>query len=408
MVMEPEDALRRMRCWSKGGTPPPGPERISIFLTNKCNLNCRHCWRNWADWDRTGASELPDERWLRLVDEAAEMGTRHWIFLGGGEPLVRRDLVGNMLDKMASHGMTSWIHTNGTLFTPELIDRVMDTGVQEIIFSIDGPDAETNDRIRGKGFEQAVANMRAITACREKLSRSMPGLFLNATLTNLTCDKLDRFVDLAASIGPEVKVFLSALIVEDKETAGLALSPEQKAALPEMLHRAIRRAEELGVGANFDRFLDGEIIEDNMDMQRNVQPTGRLGLSGALCYEPWLSASILPDGCLGPCCAFYDTRSLSIRDLSLEQVWTGAYMGGVRESMFTGRPPGYCVRCPSNLFVDKERMRVILSEHLRRDQESAAQRVLDSAKRGLSVLVNDGPGAFTRKLREWSRIHLRK
>ena len=133
-----------------------------------------------------------------------------------------------------------------------------------------------------------------------------------------------------------------------------------------------------------------------------------MGLSGALCYEPWLSAAILPDGSLGPCCAFFDPGSLSIRDLSLEQVWMGSYMQGVRENMFTETPPGYCVRCPSNLFYDKERMRILLTEHLRRDQEPAARRVLDAAGRGVSVLVKDGPGAFARKLSEWSRIHLRK
>lgn len=408
MIIKPEEALRRMRCWSKGAHPPPGPERISIFLTNKCNLHCRHCWRNWADWDRSGNSELPDERWLHLVDEAAGIGTRHWIFLGGGEPLVRGDLVGGMLDKMAAHSMTSWIHTNGTLFKPELIDKVLNTGVQEIIVSIDGPDAETNNYIRGKGFERAIAAVREITAARQKRQQSAPGFFLNTTLTQLTYDKLDRFVDLAASIGPGVKVELSALIIEDDETARLALNREQKAALPEMLHRGMQRARELGVTVNFGRFLNEEILEGNLNLQQDMLPETSTGLSGALCYEPWLSAAILPDGSLGPCCAFFDPKSLSIRDLSLEEVWMGAYMQDVRENMFTETPPGYCVRCPSNLFYDKERMRILLTEHLRRDQEPAALRALDAARRGLSVLVKDGPGAFTRKLGEWSRIHLKK
>lgn len=403
--MEPDSALQRMRRWPGDGATPPGPERISLFLTNKCNLHCRHCWRNWADWDRSAASELSDDRWLRLVDEAAAMDTRHCIFLGGGEPLVRRGLMMRMLDKMAGHNITSWIHTNGTLFTPEMIDALMGKGVREVIFSVDGPDAETNDAIRGGGFDKAVANMRYFTARKKKLSLDTPGLFLNATLTNLIHDKLDRFVELAASIGPEVKVFLSALIVEDEETARLALSPKQKDALPDLLHKGMDRARELDISTNFDRFLDGRIIEDTMDMQRDIKPSQKIGLSGAMCYEPWLSAAILPDGALGPCCAFFDPKSLSIRDLSLEEVWTGAYLQRVREGMFNGKPPGYCVRCPSNLFVDKERIRVVVTRGLRRDRESAAKRVISMVAQGINLLVEQGPAGFARHIRQWFRIH---
>lgn len=406
--MEMENALSRMRRWSGNASSPPGPERISAFLTNKCNLHCRHCWRKWADWDHSAASELPDARWLRLVDEAADMDTRHWIFLGGGEPLVRRALMMQMLDRMAVHEMTSWIHTNGTLFTVEMMDSIMDKRVLEIIFSIDAPDAETNDYIRGGGFEKAISSMRYITECKKRLDLGHPGLFLNATLTNLTCDKLDRFVDLAASIDPNVKVFLSALIVEDEETARLALSPEQKAALPERLNIGINRARELGVSVNFDRFLDGKIIEDNMNMQREINPARQIGLSGALCYEPWLSAAILPDGSLGPCCAFYDPEALSIRDHSLKEVWMGAYMQWVREGMFNGKPPGYCVRCPSNLFVDKERTRIFLTKQLRRDQQTSVKRFAEVVKRGVSVLLNQGMRTFMRKAYEWVLCHLRK
>ncbi len=403
--MEPDSALQRMRNWPESGGGPPGPERISLFLTNKCNLHCRHCWRNWADWDRSAASELPDERWLRLVDEAAAMDTRHGIFLGGGEPLVRRDLMMQMIDKMAGYHMTSWIHTNGTLFTPGMIDALMGKGVQEVIFSIDGPDAETNNAIRGSGFDKAIANMRYFTACKKKLSLDMPGLFLNATLTNQIHDKLDRFVELAASIGPGVKLFLSALIVEDEETARLALSPEQKAALPDLLHKSLDHARALDVSTNFERFLDGKIIEDTFDMQRDIRPSKKIGLSGAMCYEPWLSAAILPDGALGPCCAFFDPKALSIRDHSLEEVWTGTYLQRVRAGMFNGKPPGYCVRCPSNLFVDKERIRVVVTKGLRRDRESAVKRLFSMAGQGVSLLIEQGPTGFMRHARQWFKSH---
>jgi MoaA/NifB/PqqE/SkfB family radical SAM enzyme len=405
--MEVIEALRPMQRWSTAQGTPPGPVRIVSFPTNKCNLRCRHCWRVWAEWDRTFASELPDDRWLRLVDEAAAMGTRRWYFLGGGEPLTRRDLVMGMIRKMAPHGITSEIHTNGTLFTPEIIEELMDLKFIAGYFSLDGPNAELNNQIRGSGFDKAVENLRHFAACKQKMGRSMPELVIYATVTNLTYDKVDQFVELAASIGSGVKVFLSALIIEKGGSLELGLNPEQKAGFPEMVHRGLRRAEELGVETNFQRYLDVELIEDGTNMHRKYRPAERVGLAGAMCYEPWLTAAIMPDGQLGPCCAFYDPKSLSIKDLTLEQVWTGPYMQRVREGMFDGKPPAYCVRCPSNLYADKEAMRVILSDHLARAQESVAKRTWRLVNRAGSTLAQQGPLGTARRFKEWVQFHLK-
>lgn len=333
------------------------------------------------------------------------MDVRHWIFLGGGEPLVRRSLMMRMLAKMAAYGMTSWIHTNGTLFTPAIIEEIMDRRVSRVIFSIDGPDAAVNDQIRGSGFDKAVANMRHFSVCKQQTGQTAPDLYLNATITNLTWSRLDQFVELAASIGAGTVVFLSGLIVEDEETACLSLLPEQKAALPEMVHKGIQRAEELGIETNFHRFLGGELIEDSTNMQRNVHPAERLGLSGAMCYEPWLSAAIMPDGALGPCCASYDPKALSIRDHSFNQVWHGAYINRVREGMFNGKPPGYCVRCPSNLFADKEEMRIFLTEYLRRDMTPAYKRLAGTLGRAGSTLRAQGLSGLYRRFKEWRKFH---
>lgn len=401
-------ALDLMRHWTAPNAIPPGPNRISAFLTNKCNLNCNHCWRNWADWDRSCKSELPDARWLNLIDEAAEMNVRQWILLGGGEPLVRLDLAMQMLKKMTGYNMTSWIYTNGTLFTPETMDAIVHYNAESIHFSIDGPTAEINNAIRGRGFDRAMENLRYLAKRKKECGTSTPDLFIYATITNLTYDKIDDFVDLAASSGEDIRVFLSTLIVQGESTAQFALNPEQKAAFPDWVQKALERAEKMGIVNNFRNFIDTEIIEDTSNMQRNVKAGPCLGLSGALCYEPWLSASILPDGAMGPCCAFYDPNALSIKDKTLNEVWNGAYMNQVREGMFNGKPPLYCVRCPANLFADKEKIRVFLTEYLRRDQESLPQHLWGMLQRGGHTLRSQGFRALGHQAKEWLALRMRR
>jgi MoaA/NifB/PqqE/SkfB family radical SAM enzyme len=402
--MKPIEALQRMRQWRQNDTPP-GPESIKAFITNRCNLNCRHCWRHWVEWDRTSKTELSDERWLRLVDESAALNTRNWVFLGGGEPLVRRDLILAMIEKISSYDMNCWIHTNGTLFTPEFIETSIDKNIHLVVFSIDGPDAATNNAIRGSGFEKAIENLRYFADCKNKNGQDLPALHLYATITNLTYDKLDRFAELAASIDNSIYVQLSSLLVDSEETSRLALSEEQFKALPEMVDKGMQRAMELGIKTNFADYRNAELMKDSAN-SKHVHSSVRHGdLSDAMCYEPWLSAAIMSNGYLGPCCAFYGEDVLSIKDASLQDVWTGAYMNQVREKMFNGSPPNYCVRCPSNLFIGKEVIRAYLADYLHRDQMSLPQRLAGVAQRFGNTYREKGAAGILQRINEWRRYH---
>src|SRR5690606_8157550 len=132
---------------------------ITLFPTNKCNLPCEHCWLRWGEYDRTYASEMPDERLLELVDEAAELGVRDWTLVGGGDPMVRGKTVIAMCRRIREHGMDGMLHTNGTLFRPGQLEELVEMDWDRVAISLDGPTAELNNTIRGYGFEKAVANM---------------------------------------------------------------------------------------------------------------------------------------------------------------------------------------------------------------------------------------------------------
>ncbi len=74
----------------------------------------------------------------------------------------------------------------------------------------------------------------------------------------------------------------------------------------------------------------------------------------------------------------------------MEEAWLGGYMQQVRDSMFDGKMPHYCVRCPANLFADKEELRIFLTEYLRRDQESPTKRLLGMVCRANNIIREQG------------------
>lgn len=408
MTKPPNYAMNRLLHWQKGESR--GPLRLTVFPTNICNIECKHCWQRWDEtYDKTYKSELSDERLLALVDEAHAIGVKEWYFVGGGDAMARGKLVMEMCKKIRALGMNGGIHTNGTLFKTGMLETLIDINWKLLWVSLDGPNEEINDFIRSRGFKKATDNLKRLAALKKERNAAYPNSGIYCTLTNLTYDKIVDFVELAHECGCDEGVNISGLIVEGEESGQFELTLEQKKSLPKHIEAGIRRADELGIKTNFRSYLDEELILDGMDMHRNFKFGQAPDIAGAMCYEPWSSASLLPDGRLGPCCAFYDENIDSIKENSFEDVWNGKYMSEVREGMISGNPPDYCKRCPSNMYIVKERHREAFSKILIEHDEfgglNAPQKVARLASKGVSSLRRNGIIKSVLRGLEWTRIH---
>ena len=404
--LTPKKAARLYR-WLEGETP--GPCLVTIFPTNRCNMRCTICWQRWSEFTY---DEVPDERWLRLIDEGAEMRVWDWIIVGGGEPMVRADLVMQLCDRICRHGMDGALHTNGTLFTRDHIEHLIDIGLRRVVVSLDGPNAEINDRIRTKGsFQKATENLRLFKELKRKRRARLPETSLLTTLTNLNYDKLDQMVDLARELGCEEGVTLSNLIVQEEVCASFDLSEEQRAEFPMHLRRAMRRGRWKRVLTNFRRFLpENQATLSRMEVAEDASVSlGRIAQSR--CFEPWLSTSITSDGKVGPCCAFWAEDADNIRNMSLREVWLGPYMEKVRRQLVIDDLPEYCLRCPYTIVVRNEALRARLlwrQRQLELRNQSRLQAANDLAARTVGSLRRDGLVRTVRRAGEWLVVRLRE
>ena len=125
--------------------------RMAPFLiiwetTRSCALACKHC-RAEAIL-RRDPDELSTEEAKRLLDDAAAMGTPIFIF-SGGDALNREDL-----EELIRHGKRRGLRLGAVpAATPQLtferIRSLKEAGLDQIAFSLDGPDATTHDAFRG-------------------------------------------------------------------------------------------------------------------------------------------------------------------------------------------------------------------------------------------------------------------
>ncbi len=133
------------------------PPFLIASITSQCNLHCAGCYSrcNHATVDAAPVKQLTDEEWLRIFDEADELGIS-FILLAGGEPMLRRDIIEAAGKKSR---ILFPIFTNGT-FMDEQYFHLFDKCRNLLpIMSIEG-EKEITDARRGNGiFDRLIANM---------------------------------------------------------------------------------------------------------------------------------------------------------------------------------------------------------------------------------------------------------
>ena len=133
------------------------PPFLIASITSQCNLHCAGCYSrcNHSTVDAAPVKQLTDEEWLRIFDEADELGIS-FILLAGGEPMLRRDIIEAAGKKSR---ILFPIFTNGT-FMDEQYFHLFDKCRNLLpIMSIEG-EKEITDARRGSGiFDRLIANM---------------------------------------------------------------------------------------------------------------------------------------------------------------------------------------------------------------------------------------------------------
>ena len=223
---DPAQVAARVARWDTDG--PQGPMTLELYPTLACNLDCAFC--DTTDRHRPPVNELPTERLLEIVDEAAALGVKRLFLLGGGEPLVRRRATPAIMARAKSHGMEGILTTNGTLMNDALIGDIVEMAWDEIHFSIDGPNAEIHDKLRGQdgAFKRTVRNACKLSVAKRRLGITLPRVAIHFVLTRENHHTLMEMVELGQAIGA-TRIDFDALIAYTPEQKALEATETQRA-----------------------------------------------------------------------------------------------------------------------------------------------------------------------------------
>lgn len=189
---------------------------IAWEVTRSCNLNCAHCRAAASCGPYSG--ELSTDRCFKLLDEIAAVSSPV-IILTGGEPLLRPDIF-----KIASYGTKKGLRivmaTNGTLVTPAVAKKMIESGIKRVSISIDGKDAQSHDAFRQEkgAFEKAMAGIKVLKDAGMEFQ-------INTTITTANLKQIKDILKLAKNIGAAAHhIFLLVPTGRGKELAGQAIT----------------------------------------------------------------------------------------------------------------------------------------------------------------------------------------
>ena len=129
-----------------------------LYLTWRCNLQCKHCWVSAGDAGEH--YECNDETFYSFVQQTADMNVKNIRFTGG-EPLMRWDRIQNTVDSCKSRGISFEIETNAVSLT-NVQARFFKDNDFHVSVSLHGSQASTHDLLTNVpgSFDKAVENIK--------------------------------------------------------------------------------------------------------------------------------------------------------------------------------------------------------------------------------------------------------
>lgn len=146
---------------------------LRLSITDRCNFRCRYCMPAEGVPLCEHDSILRYEDLLRISRVAAELGIEK-VRVTGGEPLVRKGVIGFLQQLKEIHGITEVaVTTNGALLS-EMSEGLKAAGVERLNISLDSLQPQTYESItRGGDLSQTLHGLEQAEQAGLKLKLNM-------------------------------------------------------------------------------------------------------------------------------------------------------------------------------------------------------------------------------------------
>ncbi len=279
------------------------PYTISIEPTTACNLGCPECPSGLKQFSRpTGKLNVEVNRNL-LRSVGNQLFYINYYFQG--EPFLHPEFL-QLIQDAKKHKIYTATSTNAHFITSEIAEKIVASGLDRLIISIDGTTQETYESYRISGtLSKVIEGTKAVVAAKKRAGSGTPHLIFQFLVVKPNEHEIPTVYSLAEELGVDEVRLKSAQIYD--YTHGNPLIPAQEQY------------------ARYKQQKDG---------------TYRLKYkTGNHCWRMWSSCVLTWDAKVVPCCFDKDaTYTLgSAIDQSFESIWKSKKYQKFRSNVLTKR-----------------------------------------------------------------------
>lgn len=288
--------LRRPIHW---GTPIAA----SIEPTTACNLRCPQCPSGLRQFTRP-TGNLAVSMNSKILDEAGK-NLQYINYYFQGEPFIHPDFL-NLVKEARERNIYVVTSTNAHFISPETAEKIVRSGLSEIIISIDGLTQESYEKYRIAGkLEKVIEGTRNLVEARKRLGAKNPHIVFQFLVVRYNENEIETLHQLAEEIGVD-EVRLKTVQVYDFET-GNDLIPENDQY------------------SRYKKDKNGKYVLKNAFKNQ--------------CWRMWSSCVFTWDGKVVPCCFDKDAKHQmgSVSEGNFDSIWKSSVYFGFRKKVLKSR-----------------------------------------------------------------------
>ncbi len=196
----------------------------TIYLTNKCNLRCKHCF---VGHDQTSNREQSSTQAVKaMLSNIAANGITAVTLLGGEVLSFRSDIV-EILEFCEIIGLCVSINTNLTIH--DKLEAILECkALSNIVVSLDGATNISHDKIRGRGsFEKTMAGLELLKNNDRIIDKSIL-IDLTFVLSSVNKESVYELIKIYKRFNINKLNFMTVAINDRAETNASLLKLDEK------------------------------------------------------------------------------------------------------------------------------------------------------------------------------------
>jgi len=212
-------------------------EVISLYNTNKCNINCIYCLS-----DKSKEDGLSFEDKISVIRQAKQMGAKAVFLAGSGEPMMDKDFF-PLIKSISITGMKPVVLTNGILITRKVAKELKKNNVM-IGMKIPSLDKKILEKLAGTKNAYKMLDFKSgsksikIPAFLKNLLEifDTKDLRVSIPLTKINFESINEVIDFCEEY--DIKIMIETLIYTgnaEKNISTLKLTDDQEKNLIELV-----------------------------------------------------------------------------------------------------------------------------------------------------------------------------